>query len=794
MANERILIVEDNKELGAETRGILTNAGYKVETVATAQAALDAVRAGRFDLLLVDVYLPDINGIEAFQQIRALQPNIAGVAITAYSSWDVSMEVVRAGFGGYLVKPIPPEQLVATVIAALEQQHLRDDSAQLRGLIPLYEASRHFMNGQELDPLLQEIAATARRETHADSALLVLLYPDNQEVSNSASDGLSQLGVETYRQTLGKQTARAITKHGEALWLGAGAALEPEMQKLLAQLEVGSVMALPVRIGANGTSRGETLGVLNLMRARSNKPFTRDDLARADILASQAALAIDKARLIQVLQTVSDTSQHLAGALDLDEAATILLDATMRIAGARGAVLWLVEEVSNQLTLYKTAGLTAEEQRELTPPPFVAPPDPSSARELRREGALALPIMRVDKKFGLIEVRMPPGTRVPPDRLGILRTLAQTAAAVIESHRLRARELIAFREIDNTLRAESNLQQVLERLVLQMAEACGAQGGAIFLRSAGDDTLDTWAQIGHGAPPEIAREIIQSNQLVIRTNPGDSLKNGFTSVLAAPLTIGTRVEGAVVLTHREPRAFAPRHLNLLSVLSSSAALIVRNAQLYAWSEEKVITEERARMAREMHDGLAQDLSFLLLRIQSLQQQMRKGKSVELDKELVALSDTLRRDVGEVRRTIFALRPLDIEKLGFVPALEKFTSDFAASNDVEMHLNINGDAAHLSPKLQSALFRLVQESLNNVRKHANAKKVWVDLNVDAQWANLKVRDDGIGFEPEETLALARKRGSVGMLHMRERAERAGGNFELKSAPGKGTKIEVKLPIK
>ena len=400
--------------------------------------------------------------------------------------------------------------------------------------------------------------------------------------------------------------------------------------------------------------------------------------------------------------------------------------------------------------------------------------------------------MRGDRKFGLVEIHLPPGKNLRADRLGVLRTVAHTAAAVIESHRLRAREAIAFREIDATLRCESNLQLVLERLMRQVAEACGAQNGAIFIKQS-DGASNVWVELGSGAPAQVAQEAIAANHAILHSLT-DSVEQGVGSVIAAPLTVGTRVEGAIVLTHRDPRMFGPRHMNLLSVLSSSAALIVRNAQLYAWSEEKVISEERARIAREIHDGLAQDINFMLMRIQTLQTAQQLGRAIDLPKELEQLNQTLRRDVREVRQTIFALRPVEIETLGFVPALEKFVTDFGAANDLHIHLQVRGDAAWLAPKLQSALYRLVQEALNNVRKHAHAANVWIDLEFRADAVTLVVRDDGTGFDMIKALDAARGRGSVGILQMRERSERAGGNFEIETAEGRGTTVRVELPVR
>ncbi len=785
MPNAHILVLDDNQALCNETAQTLIDAGYAAQSATTIAQALALARAQSFDVALVDIYLADANGIAFFTALREITPEIAGIAMTGFSSWQVAMDALRAGFAGFLVKPFPAEQLIAAVAAALEQETLRRDNARLRALVPLYELSRSFMGATELSETLHQVVTTVRQETRAEIASLMLLDEANAELTVAAADGLPPEFVETQRRQVGKSIAGMVAERGEAVIIADDQPLDSQMRASLEKPELGSALSLPLRV------RGEVIGVLNLSRLRGVAPFTQADLELATVLASQAAVALDQARLIDVMRNMSETSQRLAGAFDLDDAAATTLEAVLTLSGAKRAALWLVEDLSNQLTLYKTIGFAPDQERQLKPPPFVTPADDANLRERQALNLLWLPILRGDRKFGLVEIHLPPGKTLRADRMGVLRTVAHTAAAVIESHRLRAREAIAFREIDATLRGESNLQLVLERLMRQVAEACGAQNGAIFIKQ-NDGAPSVWVELGSGAPAQVAQEAIAANHPILHSL-ADSMEQGVGSVIAAPLTVGTRVEGAIVLTHRDPRMFGPRHLNLLSVLSSSAALIVRNAQLYAWSEEKVISEERARIAREIHDGLAQDINFMLMRVQTLQTAQQMGKAIDLPKELEQLNQTLRRDVREVRQTIFALRPVEIETMGFVPALEKFVTDFAAANDFRIQLNVQGDATWLAPKLQSALYRLVQEALNNVRKHARATNVWIDLKFHADVAALTVRDDGTGFDMIKALDAARGRGSVGILQMRERAERAGGAFEIETAEGQGTTVRVTLPL-
>jgi GAF domain-containing protein len=304
--------------------------------------------------------------------------------------------------------------------------------------------------------------------------------------------------VETQRRTLGSSIAGMVAERGAAVMVSDDTPHDSQVEAAMSKPELGSALSLPLRV------RGEVIGVLNLSRLRGIAPFTQSDMELATILAGQAAVAIDQARLIDVMRNMSETSQRLAGAFDLDDAASIILDAATQLAGTRQAALWMVEDISGQLTLFKAMGFDAEQERTLRPPAFVATSDSPVTRELERQGILALPIMRGDQTFGVLEIHLPPNRRLRPDRLGVLRTLAHTAAAVIESHRLRAREAIAFREIDTTLRGEADAQMVPERLIRQIAEACGAQNGAIFVRSSENSESSAWVELGSGAPADVA--------------------------------------------------------------------------------------------------------------------------------------------------------------------------------------------------------------------------------------------------------------------------------------------------
>jgi signal transduction histidine kinase len=162
-------------------------------------------------------------------------------------------------------------------------------------------------------------------------------------------------------------------------------------------------------------------------------------------------------------------------------------------------------------------------------------------------------------------------------------------------------------------------------------------------------------------------------------------------------------------------------------------------------------------------------------------------------ELDSLRELLDRNIREVRRSIFALRPVALDELGFYPALHQFIDEFGEQNQLHIDLHITGPQEQLPAFLEPVMFRIVQESLNNAGKHAQAQMIWVTLDLESLDAvELSVRDDGAGFDPA-LLDQAVRRGHLGLKQMRERVENLNGTFEIHSQPGIGTEINVILPL-
>lgn len=203
----------------------------------------------------------------------------------------------------------------------------------------------------------------------------------------------------------------------------------------------------------------------------------------------------------------------------------------------------------------------------------------------------------------------------------------------------------------------------------------------------------------------------------------------------------------------------------------------------------IVEEERARIARDLHDSVAQILYLLALKADMAAGQVADNPD-QVKAELKEIGQRSRQVIREIRRTIFALRPLDWSSDGFLPALRNFVMDFAQQLDWQVSFEMSHEDLSIPDRLQPTVFRLVQESLNNVAKHAEAKQVWVEIHQTAEASKLilSVRDDGPGFDPASTSG-----SGLGLRQMQKRVEAVRGTFRVESQTGGGTIITAQIPL-
>jgi two-component system sensor histidine kinase DegS len=205
---------------------------------------------------------------------------------------------------------------------------------------------------------------------------------------------------------------------------------------------------------------------------------------------------------------------------------------------------------------------------------------------------------------------------------------------------------------------------------------------------------------------------------------------------------------------------------------------------------KAQEDERKRVAREIHDGPAQSMANIVMRAEFCITLLEKNP-VQVREELLSLVDLVRHSLQDVRKIIFDLRPMVLDDLGLLPALKRYAELYQKDYGLYVQIVILGKERRLDNSLEVALFRVVQESLTNIRKHARASEVIIKVEFLAEKINIAVRDNGCGFDLNSVLTEKRENG-FGLLGMRERMQLLNGKLKIYTAPLRGTEIILSLP--
>jgi len=262
---------------------------------------------------------------------------------------------------------------------------------------------------------------------------------------------------------------------------------------------------------------------------------------------------------------------------------------------------------------------------------------------------------------------------------------------------------------------------------------------------------------------------------------------GFETVVSVPIRLHERLMGEVDLFFHAQIDISEAERSLFEALAVQLAGAMENLRLNALGLEAAVSQERGFLARELHDSIAQSLAFLKIQVQLMRDAIAKGDPQQVQHVLGEIDVGVRESYGDVRELLMHFRTRanaeDIE-----PALHTTLRKFEHQTGLKASLTMQGDAMPLTPDTQIQVLHIVQEALSNVRKHARAGRVWLDVQKQPQW-RFEVRDDGLGFGGRNE---AVDETHVGLRIMSERAERLGAHFEVLSTPGRGTSVVLTLP--
>jgi two-component system, NarL family, nitrate/nitrite sensor histidine kinase NarX len=268
---------------------------------------------------------------------------------------------------------------------------------------------------------------------------------------------------------------------------------------------------------------------------------------------------------------------------------------------------------------------------------------------------------------------------------------------------------------------------------------------------------------------------------------GHCARAGYQTVISVPVRLHERLVGEVNLFYRETQQLPDDDRALLETMASHLGGAIEGLRAAALQRETAVSEERGFIARELHDSIAQSLAFLKIQLGLLRSDIKNGDTVRIDKTLGELDVGVHESLGDVRELLVHFRTRTNNE-DIAPALKTTLQKFEHQTGLATHLDIEGEGLPLPADVQVQVLHVVQEALSNVRKHAQAREVWVDVQQAPSW-RVEVRDDGCGFEPS---GAGPDETHVGLRIMRERALHIGASVEVESVVGSGTCVVLQLP--
>jgi signal transduction histidine kinase len=269
-------------------------------------------------------------------------------------------------------------------------------------------------------------------------------------------------------------------------------------------------------------------------------------------------------------------------------------------------------------------------------------------------------------------------------------------------------------------------------------------------------------------------------------------EEGFQFQVSVPLKSKDRVLGVITMASKGRRPISPQEVIILTAIGQQIGVAIENARLYEQVQSIAALEERDRIGRELHDGLAQVLGYLHLKSKAAEELLSSGQAAQAQAELREMQEVAQEAYGDVRESILGLRTTITPGEGFIPVLTEYLDKFSQQSGISARLVMGDDAdMKFAPAAEIQLLRIVQEALTNVRKHSQASRVWVRFEADGDEAVITVEDDGRGFDPSRIGQDGQEH--FGLQTMKERAESVGGDLDVSTRSGKGTRVIVRLPL-
>lgn len=682
----------------------------------------------------------------------------------------------------------------------------------------------------DLDSLLARVVASAVELFEADRGIISFLDRDGaarvRAVHNLPAEivgSLIQPGQGLTGQVLATRKPVVVEHYGHV------------PRPLPVPEQMGAGIGVPI------WWQGQMLGVFGVMTAHPDRVFDALDREIMEMLATHAAIAIENARLygevrdrLAEVTGLQAASTALAEELQPQRALRVVAEQALALSGAASVSIELLRAGSRELEVQVAVGEDAVELAARRVPvegslpgaavatgrPQVRRAQPAqtehSATALDAQptgrSLLVLPLRARGRTLGTLSAYTHNPDAFHLRQVELLATFASQAAISLDNARLyaelhsRLEEMVGLQRLGTLLLEEHDFDRVLQLICLQLQRLTDAGGVGIALLEDDPRFLDMRTVVGPSAGALRGTRIPTEGSFsgeALRTNRPQrsddaqhdprgyrkSLVLGNTrTILSVPMKTRRRSVGVLSIYNKEGESgFTDRDAELATFFANQAAAAIENARLYEQTREYAVVEERNRLARELHDSVTQSLFSVTLLSEAALNLLERDPAKARER-LERANELAQGALAEMRALIFQLRPMTLQEEGLLSAIKKHLAALHSRHGRVVQFEVSGTPRRLPAAVEDAAFRIVQESLNNVVKHAQARSARVELSFAPDRLRVCTTDDGVGFDTYTP----QPRNTLGMASMRERAESVGGRLHLWSAPGRGTRVVAELP--
>jgi GAF domain-containing protein len=695
------------------------------------------------------------------------------------------------------------------------------------------EVERHIASVLDPDELLAQVAGSIR-EAFDYYLVEIALVEGDELVFKARAARNGEAPFQSYRVKVGQEGVTGwVAAVGEPLRV-PDVSREPRFVKVT-QHATRSELAVPIK------TKGKVIGVLNV-QSDELEAFEEGDVAILQQLANQASVAIENARLFaqeqhraEQFRVIAEVGRRFALTLEIAE----LLEQVVRLIQEAFDYYHVgIGLIEGDEVVYRVGAgaLWDDPQFQFRPgrlkvgqegltgwvaghgQPVLAQDVSQEPRYVWMQGSrtrseLVMPIIAKGRTIGVLDVQSDRLNAFDDKDVNVLQSLAHQAGAAIENARLYAaeqRRVEQFRvltEVSQRIASILDIDELLAQVVRLIQRAFGyhyvdiglIEGDELVFRVGAGEVWDTppfqakpsrlkvgkegvsgWvAETGEAhVAPDVSREP--------RYIPVEGSRA--RSELTIPILIKGKVIGVLDIESDRLNDFDDTDLDLMTSLANQTGVAIENARLYEQAQQMAVSEERNRLARDLHDSVTQSLYGITLYAQAAAGHLAAGRMDKLAGHLRELQETSQDALAEMRLLIFELRPPVLTEEGLVAALQSRLSavEGRAGVKTEFRSEMQG---RLPLVVEEGLYRIAQEALNNCLKHAHARRIVVTVRRDNHTATLTIADDGVGFDP----TTVRERGGLGLSDMEERAAQLGARLSVSSKPGEGTQVCVEVCV-